>query len=440
MHNTNKVPRFALAGFLAAFIMLVAGVRHARTQPGGADPGPAVPQGTAVEVAVLVGATQTSQFDPPSPDPSGLVYLPGLRSLLIADSEVNEIDDLFMGANLFEVTPGGELLRTRTTLPYSDEPTGITLNEANGHFFVSDDTGTRGYYEVEPGLDGFPGTDQGVVRFVSSEPFGAMDPEGIAFDSASGRLYIADGADGPGTQTIYVVDAGANGIFDGVAPDGDDEVSSFDALTLGIRDPEGLAFNRDNGRLYILSGRDHLVAETLPDGTLVRLIDVTAVGGVNLAGLAYGPASDNPAGRSLYLVDRGEDSSINPQQNDGMLYEVSFDLDIDNLPPFVHAGQNQIIRVEDEASLEGASADDGNPNPPGIVISSWAQVAGAGMATFADPSALQTTVSFSAPGTYILRLTADDGELRAWDDLTITVLPPGMLYLPVIVQLTSTGE
>lgn len=440
MENAKHSSQFTLACILALFTLLIVGARQASTQQSDDDARPALPQGVLVDVATLLRTTHTSQFDPPSPDPAGVVYLPASRSLLISDSEVNEMAHLFTGDNLFQVTLDGNLLQTMSTLPHSGEPTGIALNVANGHFFVSDDSGIAGYYEMDPGPDGILNTTDDVVTFVSSEAFGAMDPEGIAFDDVGGRLFIADGADGAGTEAIYIVDPGANNIFDGAPPEGDDVVTSFDVLALGIRDPDGLAFNEDNGHLYILSGRDRLVAETLPDGTLLRLIDVAAVGGVNLAGLAYGPASDNPGSRSLYLVDRGEDNSIDPEENDGVLYEVSFPLNIDNLPPFVEAGHDQIIRIDDEALLEGVMADDGNPDPPGTVTASWTQTAGPGTANFADASALQTIVSFSTPGSYVLRLTVDDGALSAWDEVTITVLRPGIIYLPAIAHLTVDGE
>src|SRR3954465_13680065 len=38
----------------------------------------------------LVQTIRTSAFSPPSPDPSGIVYMPGRDRLLISDSEVDE--------------------------------------------------------------------------------------------------------------------------------------------------------------------------------------------------------------------------------------------------------------------------------------------------------------------------------------------------------------
>ena len=93
-----------------------------------------------LDTATLVTTTQLSQLSPPSPDPSGLAYLPASNSLLISDGEVNEIPALFTGDNLFETTLEGTLLGTRTTLPFSDEPTGVAFNPANNHYYFSDDT------------------------------------------------------------------------------------------------------------------------------------------------------------------------------------------------------------------------------------------------------------------------------------------------------------
>ena len=47
--------------------------------------------------------------------------------------------------------------------------------------------------------------------------------------------------------------------------------------------------------------------------------------------------------------------------------------------------------------------------------------AGGQVVRAADPASVDTTVSFSADGVYVLRLTADDGELSAFDELTVTV-------------------
>ena len=67
------------------------------------------------------------QFDPPSPDSAGIAYLPGSTTLLMSDSEVNEMN-IYRGVNMFELGLTGSLLDTWDTTDYSGEPTGVAYN------------------------------------------------------------------------------------------------------------------------------------------------------------------------------------------------------------------------------------------------------------------------------------------------------------------------
>ena len=48
----------------------------------------------------------------------------------------------------------------------------------------------------------------------------------------------------------------------------------------------------------------------------------------------------------------------------------------------------------------------------------WSSVSGPGTVTFANANVLSTTATFSAAGTYVLRLTASDSLLTSTDDVT----------------------
>ncbi len=93
-----------------------------------------------------------------------------------------------------------------------------------------------------------------------------------------------------------------------------------------------------------------------------------------------------------------------------------------NLPPMVYAGPDQTIALPNGVSLSGTINDDGFT---GIDISpQWTnRTPAVGTVTFADPDTTTTTATFSGPGTYVLRLTANDGELNGFDELTVTVNP-----------------
>ncbi|HEU0021249.1 MAG TPA: Ig-like domain-containing protein, partial [Dehalococcoidia bacterium] len=94
-----------------------------------------------------------------------------------------------------------------------------------------------------------------------------------------------------------------------------------------------------------------------------------------------------------------------------------------NTPPTVNTGPNQAVTLPAAAALRGTVSDDGLPRPPSQVATSWSEVSGEGTVIFGDSSAVDTTASFSRSGTYLLRLTANDGELSRSDDLTVTVSP-----------------
>jgi len=91
-----------------------------------------------------------------------------------------------------------------------------------------------------------------------------------------------------------------------------------------------------------------------------------------------------------------------------------------NLAPVVDAGLDQMIVLPDDSVLLDATvADDGLPVPPGLVTSEWSMVSGPGSVNFDDASLEDTQAVFSQPGTYVLRITAQDGEWVASDDMTV---------------------
>jgi hypothetical protein len=49
-------------------------------------------------------------------------------------------------------------------------------------------------------------------------------------------------------------------------------------------------------------------------------------------------------------------------------------------------------------------------------------VSGPGKLSFKDSAAADTTAKFSVAGTYVLRLTADDGLIRTTDDVLVNVV------------------
>src|SRR5690606_15072814 len=142
----------------------------------------------------------------------------------------------------------------------------------NLHAFISDDNNKR-IFEITPGADGMFGTgDDTVVAAISTSSFNSKDPEGLAFDHIEGAIYVADGLN----AEVYKILPGPNGQFDGAPPGGDDIVTSFDTLSLGVDDPEGIEWDPVTGNLYIVGNPDTRVIEVTTAGALVRTIDISA--------------------------------------------------------------------------------------------------------------------------------------------------------------------
>ncbi len=121
-------------------------------------------------------------------------------------------------------------------------------------------------------------------------------------------------------------------------------------------------------------------------------------------------------------------------------------IDPNNQPPALTVGDASTVTLPDAATLTASATDDGLPKPylrtpsnpdrdsqprrPQGVQIKWIQYRGPGRVTFdpavsavvyGQPVKLTSKVSFSEPGTYILRATANDGQLYTSRDVTVTV-------------------
>ena len=107
---------------------------------------------------------------------------------------------------------------------------------------------------------------------------------------------------------------------------------------------------------------------------------------------------------------------------------------VENAPPTVLAGADDTITLPADATLDATVTDDGYPMPPAAFTTAWTTFSGPGAVTFGNANAVDTTATFPTYGTFVLRLTADDTDLTAYDDVTITVEPvPGTNMTPTVV-------
>jgi DNA-binding beta-propeller fold protein YncE len=263
----------------------------------------------------LTKTIYTSRLHTPAPDPAGITYLADSDTLLVSDSEVEEMP-IYRGANLYFIKRSGHLVGNGTTVGYSHEPTGVSFDTHAGVLYVPDDDKDR-VYSVGPGADGRLGTPDDTVASFSTTPYGSYDPEDIVFQLDSGHLFICDGSG----KEVYDIDP-VNGVFG----DGNDVAAHFDVGKYGIRNCEGIGSDPQRRTLLVIDDYERKIFELSRSGRLLRTITIPLSDpDLWLAGVTVAPTSnpnDGPSAMSYWIVDRHVDNNANPKENDGRIYEV----------------------------------------------------------------------------------------------------------------------
>ncbi|HEY2961613.1 MAG TPA: RHS repeat-associated core domain-containing protein [Pyrinomonadaceae bacterium] len=91
-----------------------------------------------------------------------------------------------------------------------------------------------------------------------------------------------------------------------------------------------------------------------------------------------------------------------------------------NAAPIVNAGPNLTVTLPNTVTLNGTVSDDGFP-VGGTLTTFWSQLSGPGLVTFNEPNSPVTKAIFASPGTYVLRLSANDSHRIGTDDVQVTV-------------------
>ncbi|UCH85067.1 MAG: putative Ig domain-containing protein [Candidatus Latescibacterota bacterium] len=257
----------------------------------------------------------------PSIDPAGITFHAPSGHLFIADSEINEVEPVFgvVGANIFEVSPAGDVLYNMydTTVEGNNEPTGITYNEFDGYFYMTNDDSRMVYRYDYSEVSGFTIIDE----VSTSTTAGATDPEGVTSDPSTGMIYVVDGIDE--LIVVYSYDE-INSAF--VLEDVLDLVALNGAANTP-NDPEGIGFHVPTGNLFLVSDPDQAVYEFTTAGIYVRRYSIGAFTPLAVApqGLTFGVTSDtgdNPSDLAMYIADGMIDNDQDPNERDGAIYEA----------------------------------------------------------------------------------------------------------------------
>jgi hypothetical protein len=350
--------------------------------------------------------TTASNWNPFSPDPSGIAYVDSIGKLVVGDGEIEE-DKVnaypYPGHNVWQVDPvsgaGDGILDTTSANPTNNEPVGVGYDQDKNELYISrDGSNSRVWAYSRNG-------SQWVVRNSASlTVFGVADAEGLAF--GGGLLYVADGTN----KEVWRIGPGSDG---NVGTSDDVLVDHFDTASLGINDPEGIGIDRNNGHVWVLSHKDgEGMVETLPNGTVVSTTHFDFATN-NPGGLDIAPSSstsDAPNVMSAWVAQRGVDNNNDPTEKDGKLFEVTIQGGGPPPPP----GGNLLQNGDFESGTPGTAPPSWSASP-NFTTSNAAQHGGSFSGRHlsnADAGyTIEQTVSASAGVTY---------DVAAWANPIVT--------------------
>ncbi len=133
----------------------------------------------------------------------------------------------------------------------------------------------------------------------------------------------------------------------------------------------------------------------------------------------HGPTTAIANAANPMLVGLATTNAAGSTNAVGVFSDVSIAL-TDNIGPSVDAGVNVSGGLGQPRDLNATIGDDAKPVVPGAVTPLWTKLSGPGVATFGSAGATDTTVAFDSPGSYVLRLIANDGQVKTFDDVSGT--------------------
>ncbi len=124
--------------------------------------------------------------------------------------------------------------------------------------------------------------DAATLTRYDAKRFGLQNPQGLTVDPGSGTLFILDAV---GPRLVRIL-PGSDGSFNNAS------ISAISLLSSGLTEVRGLAFDSASGHLYMVSPAEQVLYELTQAGELVTSRDLSPFHLGNSQGVLFAPTSD----------------------------------------------------------------------------------------------------------------------------------------------------
>ncbi|MBI3880264.1 MAG: PKD domain-containing protein [Verrucomicrobia bacterium] len=335
-------------------------------------------------------------------------------------------------------------------------PVGVTLGNLTNHTLtiLDDDLPVVTIVATDPnaseaGLD--PGqftisrTGPTTSNLVVSLTRSGTATSGTDFVAITASFTILADASSGSTNVIPIQDAineGAETVILTIASNAAYVVGTPSNATVTIADDDrstvNIVANIPNASETPGNPGQFTVTRTMPTNVTLTVnltISGTASNGVDYSNIASTVVfAIGESAKTINILPIDDSITEGPEQVTISLAAGSYDIgtnsfdnvtiaDNDN-PPVLFisspSAQGPLVASSNGLIVTATVTDDGAPQP---VTVQWSQVAGPGIATFETPTNTNSAVTFSTNGTYVLRITATDGQFTVSDQATVAVGP-----------------
>ena len=206
-------------------------------------------------------------------------------------------------SNISLVTMAEENAGTITLSDAQSDPLNTAFDKKSESLFILD-RGRSELVKIKADNKGLPNASSSLDRF-PIQALGIKDPQGITFDLENGRLFVLDAGD----SEIVSISPHASLGFDATEAIKSNKVQKISLKKLDLGTLKGLAFNPSNGHLYVAEPAQKKLYELTQDGDIVSTFDLASLGISNPSAMTFAPSVDNtddPGIYDLFVLDDGQ--------------------------------------------------------------------------------------------------------------------------------------